>query len=230
MNKKLLTIILGIFLLVSATAIITLSNGDKYISAEELSQLSDQQIQNYLQNNFECGDETLLKDKMRIRCNITYIEPTHSDYTHTDENNQTHTVIKPYRSFTQETNFYISNELREKCLNHTTENKCIGYLKTNTEPFYLIENNSYIKEITEYNNVSREREIETFDEFGNLTIVNETYYELEPYQVNKTFYEVTNTTIKSVKLQAMEFQIYQFDRIKDFRDLERDGHPMEDLL
>jgi hypothetical protein len=57
-----------------------------------------------------------------------------------------------------------------------------------------------------------------YDEFGNITLVNETYYELEPYQVNQTFYEVTNRTITSTYYMAKQEQLRQYERAKAVRD------------
>lgn len=218
MKKKILFTILGIFLLATATAILTLSDGSKLISEEELKTKTDEEIQNPMQNNVVMTRYVKLQDKMLFYYNHTYLEPTHSDYTYNDSNNVTQTIVKPYKIFTQEKAYPVSLDLWKKCINKTTESNCRDYLVDRTTPYYLIENNSYIQEVTEYNNVSYQQEVNITDEFGNMTTINQTYYQLEPYQINRTFYEIINTTIKSTYLQAKEEQIRLFEKAKYFRD------------
>jgi hypothetical protein len=76
MKKKSIILILGIFLLVSVTAIITLPNGDKLIGEDELKTKTDQEIESSMENSIECESPTLLQNKIRVRCNISYLEPT----------------------------------------------------------------------------------------------------------------------------------------------------------
>lgn len=216
MNKKKYMIILfGVMLIASVSAIITLENGNKIVSDAELEQVTDQQISNYMDNNLEMTRYKKVGDDIVVYYNVTYLEPTH--------NNDT------YRVFTQEKPFKIPGDLWELCINKTTNQNCRDFLADRQTPYYLIENYSVIREVTEYNNVSREREVEVYDEFGNITLVNETYYEIEPYRINKTFYEIVNTTIKSTWLMASEEQSKQELRAIEFRD-KSTGNNIDELF
>lgn len=203
MNKKII-ILLGIFMLAGVMAIIVLPNGDKLLGDEDFSNVTDDQIQTYMENNLQMTKYKTLDEKIIVYYSIVYIEPTH--------------VNNNYRVFTQEKPFIISIDLWDFCINKTTKQNCRDYLVDRQTPYYLIENDSVIREVTEYNNVSKEREVEVEDEFGNITLVNETYYELEPYQINRTFYEITNTTIESTYLRAYAEQERQFSRAIEFRN------------
>lgn len=135
MNKKIITIaIIGILLLAGVTAIITLENGDKIIESSELSQITDNQIANYMNNSLQITRHKLLNKKIIVYYNITYLEPMH--------------VNNSYRVFTQEKPFFISIELWKKCLNKTTKSTCKNLLVDRQNPYYLIEN------------ITRERELE----------------------------------------------------------------------
>jgi aspartyl aminopeptidase len=91
--------------------------------------------------------------------------------------------------------------LWKKCRNKTTEENCKYHLVDSPTPYYLIENVSYIEESAEYINIS-----------------NGTHWRLEQHLVNKTFYEITNITIKSINLQVEEEQDKQIERTKGLRD------------
>lgn len=203
MNKKII-LLLGIFMLAGVMAVVILPNGDKMLGEEEFVNVADNQIQTHMENNLQMTRHKILNEKIITYYSITYIEPTH--------------INNSYRVFTQEKPFKISIDLWNFCINKTTKQNCRDYLIDRQTPYYFIKNNSIIREVTEYNNVSKEREIEVYNEFGNMTLINETYYELEPYQINKTFYEIANTTIKSTYLQAQEEQDIQYSRAIEFRD------------
>lgn len=176
--NKIIIMLLGIFLLTGVTAIVTLSNGNKILSDDELASKTDEQIQSYMENNLEMTRYKLLDEKIIVYYNITYVEPSHSSYF---DNSTNETIDKPYRVFTQEKPFTISKEIWEKCTNKTTKQNCRDYLVDRETVFHLVENVS----ITEG---------------------------------NETTYEITNTTIKSVYLQAQEEQIKQYARAIKFRD------------
>ena len=203
-KKKHMIMFFGLMLIASVSAIITLDNGDRIVSDSDLQQITEEQISSYMTNNLEITRSKKVGDNIFVYYNVTYLEPTH--------------VNNSYRVFTQEKAFQISLDLWKKCTNKTTNQNCRDYLVDRQTPFYLVENNSVIREVTEYNNVSSEREVEVYDEFGNMTLVNETYYGLEPYQINRTFYEITNTTITSTWLQASNEQSKQEARAIEFKD------------
>lgn len=118
-------------MLSGAIAIITLPNGDKILSDEELADVTNNQIRNYMENNLEITRHKLLDEKIIVYYNVTYLEPTHVD--------------NSYKVFTQEKPFKISKELWEKCINKTTNQNCRDYLVDRETPYYLIENNSIVE-------------------------------------------------------------------------------------
>jgi hypothetical protein len=130
-------------LLATATAVITLSDGSRLLGKDELKDVTNQQIATYMENNFAMTRYKVLDDKIVTYYNITYLEPTHSDYTYNDSNNITHTIEDTYRVFTQQKPFVIELSLWELCINKTTKENCKNYLLDREIPYYLIENVSY---------------------------------------------------------------------------------------
>lgn len=127
MKKKIfLILILGIILLGSVISIINLPNGNKLLTKQEFSQLTNNQIFNYMKNNLNMTRYEILDNKILVYYNLTYVEPTHRDGL--------------YRVFSQEKPFKINIDLYEECLNLTTLQTCKIYLVDRTTPFYYITN------------------------------------------------------------------------------------------
>ena len=209
--KKIYLILMAVLLVGSVSALIVTTNG-YILNRNEMAGVDDNTIANYMANTFGLADHKIMEDKIITYYNITYLEP------HQGINPETNESETQYRVFTQLKPFIIQKSLWNECVDLTNEDACIDYLVNRETPFVYVENNSVVREVTEYNNVSNEREVEVYDEFGNVTLVTETYYELEPYQVNQTFYEVTNRTITSTYYMAKQEQLRQYERAKLVRD------------
>ena len=210
MNKIYISLI-AILLIGGVSALIATENG-YILNRSEMAGVGDNVIANYMVNEFGLADYKIIEDKIITYYNITYLESSQGINPETNESET------QYRVFTQYKPFIIQKSLWNECTNLTTEAACIDLLVNRETPFTFVENNSVVREVTEYNNVSNEREVEVYDEFGNVTLVTETYYELEPYQVNQTFYEVTNRTITSTYYMARQEQLRQYERAKAVRD------------
>lgn len=123
MNKKILiTLILGILSIAGIFGYVVLDNGNIMLEDSEFSQVTNQQIANYMEHNLVITRYTKDNEKIKIYYNITYVEPTH------DENNS-------YRVFTQEKGFAIGLDLWSKCLNLTSQSNCKNILVDREEPF-----------------------------------------------------------------------------------------------
>lgn len=132
-------------MLAGVMAVVTMQNGNKILGDDEFANVTDDQIQTYMENNLEMTRYKLLDEKIIVYYNITYIEPTHSSYTYNDSENITHTLDKPYKVFTQEKPFTISTDLWERCINKTTKQNCRDYLVDRETPYYLVENASIVE-------------------------------------------------------------------------------------
>lgn len=220
--NKIYLILMAVLLVGTVSAIVATSNG-YILNKNEMAGVGDNTIATYMQNTFGLADYKIMENKIITYYDITYLEPYFS------VNNETKETETKYKVFTQYKPFIIQKSLWNECLNKTSQANCVDYLVNREEPFTFVENNSVIREVTEYNNVSNEREVEIYDEFGNMTLINETYYELEPYQVNKTFYEITNITITSTYYLAKQEQLRQYERAKLIRDNAIDNE-LDDLF
>ncbi len=209
--KKIYLILMAVLLVGGVSALVVTNNG-YILNKNEMAGVSDSTIANYMANTFGLADYKIVEDKIITYYNITYLE-RYSSF-----NSETNETETQYRVFTQYKPFIIQKSLWNECTNLTTEAACVDLLVNRETPFTFVENNSVVREVTEYNNVSNEREVEVEDEFGNVTLVTETYYELEPYQVNQTFYEITNRTITSTYYKAKQEQLKQYERAKAVRD------------
>ena len=122
MKKIYLTLIIGIFLLAGTMAFIILENGNILIEEDEFAQVTNNQIENYMENNLQITRYKVLNDKILIYYNLTYVEPTQNKN-------------ESYRIFIQEKPFTINIELYNKCINKTSLSNCKSILVDNEEPF-----------------------------------------------------------------------------------------------
>lgn len=162
--KKILLfgLIFGVLLLVGTTAFIVLPNGDIILENNELASLTNQQIANYMANNFDLVSKTLHNGKVIVMYNLTYLEPLQ------DEDNS-------FRVFKQHKPFIISRELLLLCLNQTTIEVCEEFLIHRETPFtYVLNETNITIESTYYQ--AREEQIRLYHkaiEFRDTAIENE---------------------------------------------------------
>ena len=119
MKKKiLLMLVLGTIFLAGAGVIAwtVLPNGDIIIEQNELAQITNQQIANYMINQFDISRHYVADDKIIVYYNIVYLEPLHMNGS--------------YRVFTQEKPFIIKETVWDFCMNLTNDkqNVCVEYL------------------------------------------------------------------------------------------------------
>jgi len=135
-KNKILGITIGITLLLSlmivgfvqVRAVEVLGNGDMVLTSTEFASLSDEQIANYMYDEFEISNIKIHEDKIEIVYNLIYVEPTH--------------VNNTYKVFNYGYQTYVSYDLLQECLSLVNMNTCVGLLVTNTEAYtYEIENN-----------------------------------------------------------------------------------------
>jgi len=209
-NKKSIMIILIAFTLLTSVLANTIieniqNKPDKNIfTKDEFKKLSDNEIKDIMQNDNPLTRIDYLENKIMVYYNVTYLEPTH--------------VNNNYRKFTQEFGVKITYDEWDLCMEKIgKEEDCINYLVYDLTPHSVIENNSYIKEVTEYKNISITKQIEEIDKDENIIYKNITTYESEPYKINKTFYEITETIFTPTKNKTANLQNKQYERAYKFK-------------
>jgi len=130
--KKIYMIPLFAVLLVGLVSGFILYDGGYLLDRNEMSEVTNQQIQNYMENTFGIVDHKLMENRIIVYYNITYVEPT------SYFNNETNETETRYKVFTQPKPFIIEKELWNTCLNETTQQNCVNILVNNPEPFIWV--------------------------------------------------------------------------------------------
>lgn len=128
MNKKIIIPMFALALIGIVSALIIIDNG-YLLDRDEMSGVTDNQIANYMTNAFQIESYKVMENKIIIKYNITYVEPT------SYFNNETNTTESRYKVFTQPKPFIIDKSLWNECLNKTTTANCVNILVHNEEPF-----------------------------------------------------------------------------------------------
>lgn len=121
--KKKIIIPIFIFLIVGIVSGFIITNNGYILNKEEMANIGNDAIANYMINNFDIADYKIMENKIIIYYNITYVEPKKT-------NGKT-----MYQVFTQYKPFIIEKELWNTCINLTTQANCINLLVNNPEPF-----------------------------------------------------------------------------------------------
>jgi len=121
MKKIYLIPFLAILLVGIGSAVFVIPGGYQ-LTKDEMSEVSDGDIANYMNNNFQIENYKLMENKIIVYYNITYVEPT---------KNGTETQ---YKVFTQPKPFIIPKSLWNECINLTTAAVCVDVLVNNEEP------------------------------------------------------------------------------------------------
>ena len=117
----------AIILIGLVSALIVIDNG-YLLNRDEMSEVTDNQIADYMINTFQIDSYKIMENKIIIKYNITYVEPS----SYINENNES---VNGYRVFTQPKPFIIQKELWNECLNVTTTATCVDILVNREEPF-----------------------------------------------------------------------------------------------
>jgi len=126
MNKKIIIPMFALVLIGIVSALIVIDGG-YILDKEEMAGVTDNQIANYMTNNFQLADYKIMENKIITYYNITYVEPTNNGI---------------YKVFTQYKPFIIQKDLWNECLNKTTANTCVYILVNNPEPFVYVDENN----------------------------------------------------------------------------------------
>ena len=125
-NKKTFIIMGAVALLVGimvmgigqVQAIEDLGNGRYILTSAELSELTDQQIADYMINSFTITHIQVHTDKIELAYNLVYVEPN---------------GIGTYKVFNHGYQTFIPFETLNTCLELTTTANCVGILVTGVE-------------------------------------------------------------------------------------------------
>jgi len=159
MNKKIIIPMFALVLIGIVSALIVIDGG-YILDKEEMSRVSNSQIANYMTNAFQIESYKIMEDKIIIKYNITYVEPTTNG---------------TYKVFTQPKPYIIQKSLWNECLNKTTTANCVNILVHNEEPFIYEDGESNRTIISTYTKAKQEqiRQYERAKEIRDNAISND---------------------------------------------------------